>query len=141
MKKWLYIAVSVLLAAGCAREKSVNENVAAKRYFDSWLQVNYPRTPATGKGIYIIKDTPGTGMEVSDNTDMYVFVTYTQRLLSGTVSATTDPKMAQQLGNYKTTTYYGPVPWLVNKATLNAGIRETLRGMKVGGTRTAVNTG
>ena len=58
MKKWLYIAVSVLLAAGCAREKSVNENVAAKRYFDAWLQVNYPRTPATGKGIYIIKDTP-----------------------------------------------------------------------------------
>ena len=141
MKKWLYIAVSALLAAGCAREKTINDNVATKRYLDAWLQVNYPNIPATGKGVYIIEDTPGTGKELSENDDMYVFVTYTQRLLSGTVSATSDPKMAQQLGSYKTTTYYGPVPWLINKNTLNAGIRETLRGMKVGGKRTAVVPG
>ena len=141
MKKWLYIAVLSLIAAGCAREKSVNENVAAKRYFDAWLQVNYPNVPATGKGVYIVKDIPGTGASVSSEGDMFVFVTYTQRLLSGTVSATSDQEVAQQLGTYKAGTYYGPAPWLVNKATLNAGIRETLQGMKVGGTRTAIIPG
>ena len=138
MKKTLSIALFIAVALGifgCAKVQQVGTNDANKRYFDAWLHVNYPDLEPTGLGIYILEEKEGNGAEVADNG--CVFVNYIARDLEGNISAYTDKETAKQMGDYDTTTYYGPTTWFTNVSetatSIQAGIREALIGMKVGG--------
>ncbi|MDE5889587.1 MAG: FKBP-type peptidyl-prolyl cis-trans isomerase [Bacteroidales bacterium] len=150
MKKILsaVTAAAIMLGlAGCAKEKSESTNEASQRYFEAWMHVHHPEAEKTGLGIYILEDTEGTGEAEGiegaeaglDFTDAsYIYVTYTARDLNGNVSSTNDKKIAQQLGSYDKSYYYGPEIWSTSYMSLPAGVREMLKGMKTRGKRTAV---
>lgn len=125
--------IAAIVMTGCAKTVSSGPNEANKRYFDAWLSLNYPNAEKAGRGIYIIEETEGTGDEVTE--DGYVVLDYVATDLEGTISAYTDSETARQLGEYAVTTYYGPTVWTTFEGTIQAGLMDALKGMKVGGSK------
>lgn len=128
--KALYIAAAVIIA-GCAKTVTPGPNEANKRYFDAWMELNYPDVKPTGLGIYVLSETEGNGAEVSDSG--FVLVDYRITSLEGDISSYTDAQTAKQLGEYDKTSYYGPKFWTTYQTTIQAGLGDALKGMKAGG--------
>jgi len=136
----LFVAAAYALAASCAKESSLGLNDLNKSYFDSWMHVNHPDLQKTGLGIYILEDTPGTGELVTDD-DYYIFARYTYYDLDGNITGTTEEDVDKQLGSYSTSNYYGSDIIFMDTDYSSAGLMEIFKGMRVGGTRTAIIPG
>ena len=134
------LAALAVFATGCAKETTVDTSGMAKAFIDSWMSVNHPGVNPTGLGVYILEDTPGAGAAISDN-DSYLFINYTTTDLDGNISATTYETVSQRLGTYKEADYYGPNVLIRNENQTQVGVLEMLKGMRVGGTRTALIPG
>lgn len=130
------ILVTVISAICCAKAVEEGPNEANERYFNAWLQANYPDARPSGSGIYILEETEGTGLEVKP--DHYVYASYTVTDLQGNITAYTEQETAKQLGTYNEANYYGPKVLTTFESTIQAGLAETLIGMKVGGRRKVI---
>lgn len=126
----LYIAAAII-AAGCAKTVTPGPNDANKRQFEAWMQINHPGVEPSGLGIYVLSETEGNGIEVSDSG--LVLVDYRIASLEGEISSYTDAQTAKQLGDYNKTNYYGAKFWTTYKSTIQAGIGDALKGMRAGG--------
>lgn len=131
---------AVTAMTSCAKEATESKNGDNKLYLDAWLSVHYPNIQPTGLGIYITDDQPGTGDEIGEK-DFYYFVRYTATDLDGTIGSTTEEKVAQQVGSYSKGDYYGPTVVLNSSLATQVGVLEMIKGMRVGGTRTAIIPG
>lgn len=134
-KSALYV-MAVLAIAGCAKSVASGPNDANKRYFDAWMQLNYPEAQKTGLGIYVIEETAGSGTEVKK--DGYAYINYTVTDLEGNITSYTGKDIAKQLGNYDTTYYYGPKFQITADRQIQAGLSQALVGMKAGGHKKVV---
>ncbi len=136
MKKFITTALYasiILIMAGCAKHVSTGPNEANERYFDAWMKVNHPTAKPSGLGIYVLNEKKGSGQsqaEVKENG--YAYLSYKISSLSGEISSYTDKETAKQLGDYDTTTYYGPKFNSTIPGTSPAGFLEGLVGMKIG---------
>ena len=128
----LYVAAGLLLV-GCAQAIEESTNEADKRYFDAWISLNAPDIKPEGLGVYVMNETEGNGVEVK--ADGYALVDYVASDLEGNISSYTGSETAKQLGTYAETSYYGPQFWLTTDGTLQAGILDAVKGMKVGGSK------
>lgn len=141
MKRVIYFSLLLLLSLSCAKTETVSSNVKAKRFFDAWLQMNYPAAYEKGPqgwGWYYNpdKEVPGTGKPVADSA--WVQVRFTSYNIGGVIVASSEERPHRQIGDYETYNYYGPVVWNKGDATaLPAGLRDLLPDMKVGGKRQA----
>ncbi len=136
MKNRISIASGIIAALcifGCAKTPETGANDANRRYFDAWLHVNHPDVRPTGLGIYVLDEKEGTGAEVKE--EGCALVDFIARDLEGNISDYSEKTTAKQMGTYDTTTYYGPKKWFTAEGVLQAGIREALIGMKVGGSK------
>ena len=152
-KSTLYLVMLVmgylLSLVGCAKSATTNSWEASKTYFDAWIQLNDPGDwTRTDLGCYVIEETEGTGDLVGNyENSPYVRVNYTVYELGingnvyGDVNSTTSLALAQQLGTYVESYYYGPRIWIRVSNTLSAGVDESISGMRVGGTKTVVIPG
>ena len=140
MKQTLIKAIlplaAVLLATSCNKTAVTNPNEDAQRYFDAWRAIHYPDA-VEKDGIYVIEDLPGTGLDWLENLPV-TFLQYTMRNLDGTVAYNSDEQWAKQLGTWNRTYYYGPQVTMTGKGASYAGLDHLLKGMKQGGTRTAI---
>ena len=145
MKKVLYVYATLLataLLSSCAKTATTGINDSAKRYFDAWMSIHYPDLKPTGIGTYTIEDHPGTGKAVGSQEDSpFVYLNYTIRDLEGNISSTTYSKVAQMIGKYDETYYYGPEVWGRTGNALSAGLDDIIADMKVGGRRTSIIPG
>lgn len=130
-KTFIITAATVALVCGCAKDRPEVANEDAQRYYDAWISVNqnrYNLSPFGDNGSYLFgEETTGDGKEIADSS--YIFVHYTIRDLSGSISSSSRREVAQQLGSYSETKAYGPAIW--TKSSLNAGVEELLTGMKM----------
>ncbi len=133
-------AAVVTMAVACAKEVTESKNADNKLYLDAWMSAHHPNVKPTGLGIYITDDQPGIGAAVTDD-DFYFFIRYTATDLDGNIGSTSEEKVAQQIGSYTKGDYYGPTVVLNSGLATQVGILEMIKGMKVGGTRTAVIPG
>lgn len=136
-KNILALCVLSLAAVGCAKQVSISTGESTKMYFDAWMQVHYPTVKANQDSLYIIKDIPGSGVQV-DTAAKYVYLEYTSRKLDGTVNTTSREDLSKQIGTYNPSYYYGPHIWKLADEVLYVGIEKSLMGMKVGGSREVV---
>lgn len=131
---------AVMLCGSCAKKAPVGPNDANKRYFVAWLQVNNINVDDTsGRGIYILEDTPGTGIEVKE--DGFALLEYTTTDLEGNIISYTDVETAKKIGAYdpeKYSSYFGPQFLTTYTGNIYAGVSDLLLGMKVGGHRKAI---
>lgn len=121
----------------CAKDVSVNTINTSKDYFDAWISINHPGVKPSGLGVYIIEDEPGTGAAITDD-DIVVFAEYTITDLDGSVSSTTKESLAKQVGSFSEANYYGTDILINDRSYTETGVLEMIKGMKVGGKRTAV---
>ena len=131
------LAALLVFCGGCAKEVSVDTSNIAKQYFDAWMNLYHPGIPATGLGVYILEDEPGKGPAVTDD-DIYIFAEYTTSDMDGNINSTTQENVSQQLGTYSAANYYGASILVNDRSYTETGVLEMIKGMKVGGKRTAV---
>ena len=140
MKRYIKFGLIFLMGAclvnACAKSQESTLNEDNKIWLDGWMQFNHPGVEPSGNGIYIIEDEPGTGREYKK--DVIISVDYTVTDLNGNIVGTTSKELAQQLGSYKHSDYYGERIWVISEGAVVAGVEDILNGMKVGGTRKAV---
>ena len=104
--------LAVAALAGCAVEPSESSGVSAKAYFDAWMQINHPEAEPTELGTYVIEDEEGSGALVGDEEQSpYLLVRYIVSGLDGNISNTSEESVAQQLGTYDPSYFYGPRVW------------------------------
>ena len=132
----LPLAALCLMAAACAQGTTDSTGQAASEYLSLWMEKYHPGITATD-GIYILEDTPGSG-DLFDSENDYVYASSTIRSLSGAISSSTEESIAKQLGTYVLGNYYGPKYQMVGEGYSYAGVDALLKGMRIGGTRTAV---
>lgn len=132
-------AILIVLCSSCAKERSSVTNDAAKRYFDAWIYVHHPDAERTGLGSYIIEDTPGNGAPIEGST--FISVNYTISDLDGNISSTSSSDIAGMLGTYSDENYYGPVYWTYSEDSMNAGLADAIKGMRINGKRSVVIPG
>lgn len=145
MKKIIIsLLASTLLLCSCARVTSAGVNDASKRYFDAWLQKNYPNLVEKKQfpGFYVISETEGTGqlISISDITP-YFRAEYRITDLDGNISSSTYVQDAYKLQTYYDSGYYGPDVFARADDALYAGIDYAVRDMHVGGTRKIIVPG
>jgi FKBP-type peptidyl-prolyl cis-trans isomerase len=130
----LAFAAAALALTGCEKKVTAGTNDANKKYFDAWMQVNYPDAVRVDPGYYIISETPGTGELAGSEEDHYfAYLNYTAYDLDGTIETTTDKKVAQQLGTYDASYYYGPKVMIRGNVSMTAGLDAAISRMKMGG--------
>lgn len=132
----LCLFLGTALLAGCAKEKTTNGNEDNKTYLEAWLRARHPGVTASGIGIYILDDQPGNGTAYTGQD--HIYAEYTSRDLDGNITGSTSRRIAQQLGTYNPSYYYGPAVIASNTDNLQAGLEALLTGMRTGGTRTAL---
>lgn len=135
-RAFLTAATATVLLSGCAKEPVTQANYTNKLYFDAWLHVNHPSAVASGNGIYILDEQPGTGAAWDEETDLFAYLDYTVTNLDGVVSSTTSERTAKKVGTYDKSYYFGPRMQLIMEGNSVAGLDDALKGMRVGGTRT-----
>ena len=132
------VATAVLaVLTSCAKESSEDTSSVEKEYLKAWMSVNHPGVSATGRGIYILEDEPGTGNAIDDD-DFYLFLEYTETDLDGNVSSTTSKKLSQQVGTYSPSNYYGDDIIILDEAYTQLGVLDLIDGMRIGGKRVGV---
>ena len=130
----LAFAASALALSGCAKTVTAGKNDANKKYFDAWMSVNHPDAVRVDPGYYILSETPGTGELAGTEDDHYfAYMEYTAYDLDGNIQATTDAKVAQQIGSYDASYYYGPKVMLRGNVSMTAGLDAVISRMKTGG--------
>ena len=134
---WKALAIMAVVT-GCARESSSNStNENAREYLQKWMAIHHPDAQQNADGIYILEDTPGTG-DAWDDGMGYILADYTIRSLNGTVTSSTTAEMAKQLGTYASSNFYGPKVVAIGEGSSYAGVDLMLKGMRMGGSRTAI---
>lgn len=130
-----YIAIAVIIS-GCAKTRTVGPNDADKRYLEAWMQVNGIDVAPSGRGIYIIEESKGDGVEVT--ADGFVMMDYVSYDLEGNIKTYTSETVAKQLGEYSVNDYYGPKFTNTFNGNIYAGLADMLFGMKAGGRKKAL---
>ena len=142
MKKIFKAIACIVIAAGaaaCARTVEPGPNEDAKRYFDAWMHINWPNLKPSGLGIYIIEEEKGNGAEVKEGG--FALADYVITDLEGNITSYTDKETAKQLGQYDTTSYYGPKVITTIDNTIQAGLADAIVGMRVGGRKKVIIPG
>lgn len=135
-----FSAIILAFTAGCAKESSVDTSGMAKAFIEAWIKVNHPNASASGLGVYILEDTPGTGAALTDK-DLYVIADCTVTDLDGNISSTTYENVSKQIGTFSEANYYGSDIFFLNRNYTAAGVIDIFDGMRVGGTRKALIPG
>lgn len=121
-----------LLAASCAVEPETETYASQDRVMKAWIRYNYPGTSTySGTSLYVLDMQPGEGPAVTDSS--YVWVHYVKRTLDGDVLSTNQQKLAEQLGSYSASSYYGSNIWRVDQGYLPDGLEKVIKSMKSGG--------
>lgn len=130
---FLAIALSAICCAKAAKE---GPNDAEERYFNAWMEVNYPDAKSSGLGIYILEEEAGDGAEIKE--DSYVYASYTVTDLKGNITTYTEKETAEQLGKYTPSDYYGPKVITTFEGGIPAGLQDAVIGMKIGGRKKVI---
>lgn len=137
MKRNLTIAAIAIMAVSCAKSEKAEPYASEEVFFNAWMEVRHPDAVPTSLGAYILEDVESGGEVYDADKQPYVFVRYTVTDLEGSVTSTNVERIAQQVGIYDKSYYYGPAVWIVAEDILPAGVEDMLRGMSIGGRRKA----
>lgn len=130
------IILAAVCLAGCAKTPSTNFGHLTQMEFDAWIAVNkqagWQETPL---GCWITETTDNPTGRVMGSVDEYPFmrIEYTVTDLEGIVSNTTDALIAQKIGSYNQTYFYGPQVNYRGTSSVYAGVEEVLSTIHEGG--------
>lgn len=131
------IAVCLLVAVSCAKEKDESSDSIQKRILEAYVNNNFPNAQQTSSGLVILSKTEGTGDTPVVN-NIGVYLSYSIKTLGGEYQSSNIESVAKQLGSYSKSTYYGPKLYEIGYGTTIKGVEEAITGMKKGGKIVAI---
>ena len=138
MKRSIKLLLPVIAAAclaGCAKTPTSDYGELSRMEFDAWISVNkqagWEETPC---GAWIIEKTDDPTRTPLGSVEEYphMHISYTVSKLDGTVNSTTDALVAQRVGSYQKSNYYGPQMNYRGASGIYAGVEEALSGLHEG---------
>ncbi len=128
---FMMMAVAAIAFVSCAEEKVESDKDIQERILNAVVATKFPSAQVRDNGLVVIDYQQGTG----DTLDKYEggYFEYTTQALSGNYAETTDEELAQVLGTYAKSNYYGPKLFQIGYQTTYAGLEEIMTGMQVGG--------
>ena len=134
--KTLIAAFMALALFSCAEDKDESLTSIQKRILDAYVntadfKAKYPNAEFWESGIVMLEYSQGTG-DTLDSREAGYFE-YTTQTLSGDHIVTTNEKIADTLGLFQNTNYYGPVLFELGYKTTFIGLEEVFEGMQEGG--------
>lgn len=134
--KLTLLAASVVLIAGCAKEKEISDREVQEKILDAYIQANCPTAQKLSSGLTILSLNQGSG-PVAPGSNDGIYIHYSTFTLDGTCQSTTDSVKARMLGTYDPAIYYGPSLFILNTTTTE-GLRELLGKLREGGSVRAI---
>ena len=138
IKYYLVTILCGFLFFSCAREEEESNESIQKRILDAYLEVNYPNKnyEVTKSGLVVLSQEEGDGKQpVSGNA---AYIRYSVKSLSGNYEKTTIKEMAEKLGTYSPSEYYGPILAEIGYGKISRGVHEAICMMKEGGKITVI---
>ncbi len=142
----MYTNIKLYLAAilcsifffSCAEEKDESNKSVQERILEAYLDLNYPgnKYMKTASGLIILSHQEGKGLTPVDGDGAYI--RYSVKTLDGNYEKTTVENLAQQLGVYSATEYYGPELAEIGYGKISRGMHEALCMMREGGKMTII---
>lgn len=132
--KFLIIAaLAGILFSACAKEKSESDRSIQKRILEAYLNVNYPdkNYTITSSGLVILDHQEGTGSKPEKYGAAYIMSSV--KSLEGNYESTNYKDLADTLGTYDPTKYYGPTLAEIGYGKITKGMQEALLMMREGG--------
>lgn len=131
-------AFACTLFFSCAEEVEETNASIQKRILEAYLEVNYPDKDytITKSGLVILDHKPGTG-EMPDNREA-VYMNHSVKYLDGNYQSTDIKEVAQRIGTYKDTAYYGPRIMEIGYGKITDGVHEALLMMREGAEMTII---
>lgn len=135
MKRYLLNRIWILLlllpVTGCEKDVNTDAFMAEEeRYFDLYMDANYPDLKPTESGLYYVEYEEGTG-ETPDSGDWVLINYLAYTIPDETVVDTYDEEWARDYNLYNSSVLYGPYKY--QHGTEMEGLREGLSMMKEGG--------
>lgn len=136
MKYRYTLIISLLLAASlavsCAVSPEEDEDASYDRVMKAWMRVNHPGIQPYGSGgAYVLDMSQGSGPAVTDSA--YVRIHYTKRYLDQTIADTNLEYLAEQLGTWTVSSWFGGSTWRVDQGYLPDALEEVIKHMRGGG--------
>ncbi len=122
---WIFIAV---IATSCAKEVKETDDYVEERYLWSYMYENFPGVTPTASGLYFMPVLP-THQGVKPVLNNLLYARYTLRLLDSTIMLTTDDSLANMIGDYSYSNYYGPTLFSMIKGGTMIGLQEAFSYM------------
>ncbi|MBO4611499.1 MAG: FKBP-type peptidyl-prolyl cis-trans isomerase [Bacteroidales bacterium] len=130
------LALAAVCLAGCAKTPTTDYGNLTQMEFDAWIAVNkqagWQETPL-GCWITEIADNPAGKELGSLNEYPYMRIDYTVSDLDGTVNSTTCAAIAQKIGSYNQSYYYGPQVNHRGQNSIYAGVEDAISNLHEGG--------
>ena len=125
------LCLAGFLATSCAVTQEEDSNYALDRVMKAWINTNYPGLQPYGNtGAYFLELEKGNGPTVGDSA--YVWAHYVKRTLNQTITATNVRELAEQLGSYTNSGYYGSAVWRVDQGYLPEALETMIKTMRGG---------
>ena len=133
IKSYLAALLCSILFFSCAKEGSESSESIQKRILEAYLEVNYPNKnyKIMPSGLVVLSHKEGKGKTPVEGNAAYI--RYSVKTLSGNYEKTTIKDLAETLGVYKPTEYYGPVLAEIGYGKISKGVHEAICMMKEGG--------
>lgn len=130
--------ILTVIAASCAKERKAFTNEDAVRFIEAWLEVNHPGDYTEKDGIYIFDSAEKEGEGKLVDGSGFVFVNYTVSKIDGSITESSLESVARQMGTWTSSAFYGPKAIQLSEEAQTVGLENVIKGMKVGGKRTAL---
>ena len=128
--------LAALCLAGCAKTPGTDYGMLAQMQFDAWVSVNRQagwQETSLGSWITEVNDNPAGAPLGTLEENPYMRIDYTVSKLDGTINSTTSALVAQKIGTYDKTYYYGPQVNYRGSNSIYAGVEEAISSLHVGG--------
>lgn len=130
------IALAGISLFSCAQEKDETSESVQRRILDAYLQTYYPSATKTSSGLVVLSKQDGKG-EVPQNYQV-AYISYNTKDLAGNYQSTTNKDVAETLGVYSPSRYYGPAFMEIGYGSIIEGLHEALCMMNKGSKMTVI---
>lgn len=136
MRFFAILLPALMLFCGCAKEEDESAEEIQQRILEAYLQTHYPDATQLESGLVIIDSEPGTGKKPIEYGAAYM--RYNTKDLYGNYTATTNREIAEQLGTYSPSVYYGPKLMTLGYGSTLQGLNEAMMMMNKGAKMTVI---
>ncbi len=132
------IICTFILIPSCAIEVEDTNDEIQEKFIKAYIEKYYPGYEPDEDGIYVIEHKTTQGERVDSYDSCYAVVQYSIRSLDKTYIYSSYDSVAQKIGQYSPSIYYGSHIWSIGQDLNAIGLEKVVSKLQVGGSISAI---